>query len=447
MNIRWIAVKILEEVYEENHFLNEVLDGYFYTHEFDKHEKAFLNKVVYGTIEQQIKIDYIINQFSKVKVKKLKPFVYYVLSISIYQLLEMDHVPQSAVCNEAVKLIKKRKLGTLSGFVNGVLRTVSREIKYISYPSKEKELAEYVHVYYSLPKWLVDMMVYQYTKEQVLLMAEDMNMPPKLSVRLNTEKLSVEDFSKQISESGVHVESGTILPYALKLVGAIDLSKNQLFNEGVFTIQDESSMLVTEIMSPEPGSKVLDVCSAPGGKTCHIASVVGPDGSVEARDVSDRKIDKVKENAKRLGLGNINYKVMDGTQLDEASIEQFDYVLTDVPCSGLGIIKKKPDIKRFMTKEKIDSLKVVQKDILNSASRYVKIGGTLIYSTCTINKEENLWQLKAFLKKHKDFQLESIDGITLNENMILEDNVLQLIPIKQMTDGFFIAKLKRVMND
>lgn len=447
MNIRWIGVKIIEEVYEQEHFLGEVLDGYFHVHDFETHEKAFLNKLVYGTVESQMKIDYIINQFSKTKVTKLKPFVYYVLSISIYQLLEMQNVPPSAVCNEAVKLIKKRKMNQLAGYVNGVLRTISREIQFIIYPDKKTEFKNYIQVYYSMPLWLVELLLSQYDETVVEQIAIDSNLVPKLSVRLNTNLSTPEEFERGINTLGLQLSDGYILPYAYRIEGAVNLNKMDLFQKGYFTVQDESSMLVAEVMEIASGDVVLDLCSAPGGKTTHLASFVGPNGRIDARDISQRKLELVKENAKRLQLDQISYKVHDATVLDPTIEAQYNYVLADVPCSGLGIIKKKPDIKRFMNPDKIRGLLDIQKNILKVSASYVKIGGTLIYSTCTINKQENQDQINGFLKEHPDFVLESFSLPTMTPNMILETGMIQLLPVEQITDGFFIAKLKKVNHD
>lgn len=444
MNTRLIAIKILEEVYEQNHFLKDVLDGYFYTHEFERHEKSFLKNLVYGTVEQQIKIDYIINQFSKVKTKKLKPFIYYVLSISVYQLLEMTSVPPSAVCNEAVKLVKKRKMYNLSGFVNGVLRTIDRELKYITYPDEKTQPQAYLNSFYALPMWLVDLLLSQYDYETVKAIAEDTMLAPDLSIRVNTLKTNPDKLMTTLKKQGLSVSKGHYLDNALRITSSTNLADNENFKNGDFIVQDESSMMVSYVLDAKDKDSILDMCAAPGGKSLHISESVA---SVEARDVSDRKVALINENIEKLGIKNIETKVFDGLIIDESIIDCFDGVIVDAPCSGLGIVRKKPDIKRNMSLERIENLIQIQEKLLNNASKYVKIGGSLIYSTCTINRAENIEQVEKFLKEHSDFKVEPIK---LNEplsNMFFNHGFLQMLPMNNLTDGFFIAKLKKVKND
>jgi len=444
MNIRGIGVKIIEEVYEKEHFLKEVLDGYFYVHEFEQMEKSFLNKLVYGTVEQQVKIDYIINQFSKTKVNKLKPFIYYVLSISIYQMLEMDQVPHSAVCNEAVKLVKKRKMGNLSGYVNGVLRNISRELKYTTYPEYETDPVGYFSIRYSMPKWLCEILLSQYNEEIVHKIGEDSLQSPVMTIRHNPIKCTKDELISELNSYNLSFIPGHLFDYAYKITGPINLKEVSSFQNGHFLVQDESSMLASEILAPDIGSKVLDLCAAPGGKTTHLAQLVGKTGLVIARDVSDKKIDLIKSNMEKLGINHIQCEVADATILNENDIESFEYVLIDAPCSGLGILKKKPDIKRNMNPERIQSLLNIQHIILNNASMYVKIGGVMVYSTCTINKQENHDQVKRFLNTHPNYELIDLGVKNTISSMQIEEGMLQLLPIDDLTDGFFIAKLKKV---
>jgi 16S rRNA (cytosine967-C5)-methyltransferase len=444
MNMRGIGVKIIEEVYEKEHFLKDVLEGYFHAYEFEQTEKAFLNKLVYGTIEQQIKIDYIINQFSKTKVDKLKPFIYYVLSMSIYQMLEMTQVPHSAVCNEAVKLVKKRKMGNLSGYVNGVLRTIGREFKYIKYPEYETDPVQYFSVLYAMPIWLVSLLMAQYDEETIKKIGEDSLMSPNMTIRHNPLKCTKDELIAELAKYNLNVKSGELFDYAFKILGPINLKELPSFQDGYYLVQDESSMLASEVLKPQTGSKVLDLCAAPGGKTTHLAELIGETGTVVARDVSERKIALINMNIEKLGFKNIDCQVADATVYDHTIKEAFDYVLVDAPCSGLGILKKKPDIKRNMNEERIESLLIIQHNILNNAALYVKIGGVLVYSTCTINKQENRAQIDRFLTEHSDFELQTIELNHTLSSMQIEDGMLQLLPIDDLTDGFFIAKLKKV---
>lgn len=437
INLRNLCLKILEEIENDKKFINEVLDDYFYLYTLSQQEKAFINRVVYGTIEYKIKLDYIIDIYSKVKTKKLKKPILLILRMSIYQMLYMDNVPVSAIINEAVKLTKKRKMTNLSGFVNGVLREISRNINNLNYSNYS--------VQFSFPKWLIDYLTEQYEIEIIKAILEDSLKTPKLTIRPNRLKCSKDELIKLLEIEYIYSSEGNLLDYALKLNTSGSINSIKAFGDGLFQIQDESSMLVGEIANPKENDTVLDVCAAPGGKTTHLAELMNNKGIIYSRDISDKKINLIKENCFRLGITNVICSNHDATVLDEALVDKMDIVISDVPCSGLGIIKKKPDIKYNVSLEGITNLIQIQREILNISSRYVKIGGTLIYSTCTINRFENHNNIEWFLNQNKNFELIPLNFNYPNQIKTRDDKgYLQLLPINEISDGFFIAKMKRM---
>jgi 16S rRNA (cytosine967-C5)-methyltransferase len=436
---REIALDIVMEITEGGNFSHKVLKRTLGEYQYlEKYDRAFITRLCDGTIERLITLDYIINQSSKIKVNKMKPLIRNLLRISVYQIKYMDNVPDSAICNEAVKLAKKRGFTNLSGFVNGVLRNIIRE------PEKSVLPKDNLSIMYSVPEWLVKELLSQYDYETVKNILEASFNESETSIRLDTNRVSKEELFEMLAKQNITVKTGNYLPYAFKISNYNYLSDVEAFMKGYIGVQDESSMLVGQIAGVKKDDYVIDVCAAPGGKSLHIASLLNGTGHVCSRDVSDYKINLINENITRLGYKNISTKVMDALTPNEEDNDKADIVIADVPCSGLGVIGKKPDIKYNMTKEKLDNLKILQQDILKVVSRYVKKGGTLIYSTCTINQMENIKNVEWFLNSY-DFTLESFDEY-IPKSLQCESTkkgFLQLIPGIHNTDGFFIARLRR----
>ncbi len=445
VNTRELILGILMEVNENDAyshiFIRGVLDKYQY---LEKQERAFITRVSEGTIENQIQIDYIINQFSKVKVKKMKPLIRNLLRMSVYQLKYMDSVPASAVCNEAVKLAGKRGFSTLKGFINGVLRNISRNIDEVKYPDREKEESLYLSVMYSMPQWIVDKWIKEYGVETTEIILNGFLESDVVTARCNTSKVTVDELIEQLKSENVKAKKIQYLDYAIKISDFDYIAAIDSFNKGLFQIQDVSSMLVVESAGIKKNDYIIDVCAAPGGKCLHAADKLENTGHVEARDLTDMKVQLIEENIERSGFSNIEAVVFDALELDEESVEKADVVIADLPCSGLGIIGKKTDIKYKMTEEKQAELAVLQREILSVVQNYVKPGGVLMYSTCTINKSENEDNVKWFVENYP-FELESLDGV-LSESLCNEDTkrgYIQFLPGIHKTDGFFIARLKR----
>lgn len=434
VNTRELVLGILMEVTSENSYshlvLRAVLEKYQY---LDKKERAFITRVSEGTIQRMIELDYILNQFSKVKVNKMKPVVRNILRMGVYQLKYMDAVPASAACNEAVKLAKKKGFGSLSGFVNGVLRNVSRNLDEITYPDAKKEPVKALSVHYSIPEWLTAQWLSEYGREQTEAMMQAFLMDAPVTIRTNLKRTTPEELRKKLAAEGVTVEpldreKYPELSYAFAISGFDYLNGLPSFREGLFYVQDISSMMVAEWAAPKAGDICIDVCGAPGGKSIHLAEKLNGTGNVEARDLSDYKVDLIRENIVRHQLSNITVKQWDATILDEEAIGEADIVIADLPCSGLGVLRKKTDIKYRMSESAETELVELQRNILHVTAAYVKPGGTLMYSTCTIHRAENEENVAWFTAKHPEFTVEKMQ---------------QIFPEETLGDGFFIARLVR----
>ena len=446
-NIRELAVEMVKEISagkEYSHILiKNVLDKYAYLPVADR---AFLKKVTEGTIERQITIDFVLNQFSKVPVNKMKPFIRSLMRTSVYQILYLDKVPDSAVCNEAVKLAGKRGFSTLKGFVNGVLRNVSRGKEAIEWPDKKKEPLKTFSVLYSMPESIVELLVKQYGESKAEIILKGYLVERPVCVRMS-ERLSIKQKETVLADwekAGVKVKQHPWISYAYELSRTGNVRDDSHFMNGEYTVQDVSSMLINEIAAIKEGDYVIDVCSAPGGKALHACDKLKGTGKVDARDVTEQKVSLILENKERMNAENLIVKVWDGRMKDTEVIEKADVVLLDIPCSGLGVVGRKPEIRYRLNEGSFEELSVLQKEIADTVWEYVKPGGTLIYSTCTLRKEENEQMVQYLVDKYH-FALESLDEY-LCESLHNEDTqkgYLTLLP-GEMSDGFFMARLVRV---
>ena len=413
----------LERGEEFSHkLIKAVLDKYDY---LDGREKSFIKRVTEGSVERQIELDYYLNHFSSVPVRKMKPLIRCLLRMSTYQLLFMDAVPDSAVCNEACKLAAKRKFHNLKGFVNGVLRNIAKNKENLPMPDK-KDGAEYYSVKYSCPKWLVEYWNAAYGTETTETLLKGLLEIHPVSLRFRTDLTAdkKEELIADLEAKGVQITPSPYLPYVYQLEGVESVNSLSGFEEGLFTIQDVSSALAVEAADIKSGDFVMDICAAPGGKSILAAEKAQ---KVLARDVSESKTSIIEENLQRMKADNIAVEVHDATVFDENYKEKADVLIMDVPCSGLGVIGKKRDIKYHATPESLISIVELQKKIVENSWQYVKQGGTLLYSTCTINPAENERMVEWIVEQYP-FEVEVQK---------------QIMPGFMEADGFFYAKLRR----
>lgn len=447
-NVRELALDVLMEILEKGGYshlvIRNVLDKYDYR---DFRDKAFLKRLVEGTIERLIQLDYVLDQFSKVPVKKMKPLIRNLMRMSVYQLLFMDQIPDRAVCNEAVKLAGKRGFKGLSGFVNGVLRNIARNRENIVYPDRVKERKKALSVSYSMPEWLISFWEDAYGREKTERLLEGLLEEHPVTVRLkeNLSDGAREAWIRELSGEGIRVSAHPYHSCAYRLSGDFSIKRIPGYEDGLFMVQDVSSMLAVEAAGAGTNEPlfVMDMCAAPGGKTIHMAGKLGKKGSVLAGDLTEYKVSLIRDNIERMGCDNVKVRQHDALVPDQSLFGKADVVLADLPCSGLGTIGKKRDIKYRITRENMKELTGIQRSILDVAWKYVKPGGVLVYSTCTINPQENDEMVKWFIQNHP-FSLESLSPY-LPEELSEEgkEGMLQLFPGIHESDGFFIARMVR----
>lgn len=445
VNVRVIILEALQEILENGQMSHQVLSGVLDKYQYlEKQERAFLSRSVEGVMEYLLTLDYILDSFSKTPVRKMKPFIRNLLRMSLYHLFYMDSVPERAIVSEAVKLAEKKGFHGLKGFVNGLLRNIIRNREAISWPEEEIRRME---VQYSIPAWILEEWLSVYEKEEVEQLLQGFHEERPLNVRVNAAKITSEACKERLEAEGIAVKVHPYLSDCLEISGYDYLGKLASFREGLFQVQDVSSMLAGHLavsyLKNNPEELVLDLCSAPGGKALYVAEHC-PKVQIVARDISDNKLALIEENKKRSGVDNLKTEVFDATKPDEGKKEAADVVLADLPCSGLGILGKKRDIAYKTGSEDVESLAGLQREILARAAEYVKPDGILIYSTCTITRAENLDNRKWFLDTF-DFENENIYSIFSGalQEKTMEEGYLQLLPGKHRSDGFFISVMKK----
>lgn len=440
INAREASIKALHDINKESLFSQNAIKNY--DEDIIKLEdRNLFRDIVYGVLENQIFLDSIIKDLSKVRFNKIHPMILQILRVGLYQVYFLDRIPESAAVNESVKLAKKYGHKGTTGFVNGILRNaIRRKDEFLSIGDNDSN--DVLAIRYSHPKYLIDMWVEQFGKEFTIDLVRANNKSPILNIRVNTLKISKESLIRLLEDKGLIISPCKLARDCLLVNNPDMITRTREFKEGLFTIQDESSILVTESINPKENSNVIDLCSAPGGKSTHIAQWMNNRGRILARDLSQNKINLVRQNMDRLGINIIDLEVHDARVLDDKAIGQYDYCLIDAPCSGFGLLRRKPEIKFNRTYKDVKSLIYLQEELLRTGSKYVKPGGYLIYTTCTINKDENIRQVEKFLFENKDFHLEPI---VLSDNKVIGESqsrgYIELFPNVHNTDGFFMAKM------
>ena len=388
----------------------------------------FISELVYGVVTWKLTLEYIIQKYSKTKIKKMSDWVKNILYLGSYQILFLDKVPKSAAVNESVNLCKKYNFKSV-GLVNAILRKIEK--------SDYKEISNItnsitrISLKYSMPEWIVKKFCDEYGEEETANICQNLNLRPNISVRINRLKGKMD-----LGEKGILEDFRTI-------TGTKNITKTKEYIEGNITIQDEAAGLSSFVLAPKEGEIVLDACSAPGGKTTYLAELMHNKGKIVAWDIYEERLKQVEQNAKRLGIDIIQTEVHDATKLKEEYVEKFDKILLDVPCLGLGVIRRKPDIKWNRQEEDIKEISDIQFDILKTCSKYLKKNGTLVYSTCSMLKEENDAIIEKFIKEEK-FETVNIEEQIPNEfSKITTNNMIQFLP-SQNHDGFFITMLKKI---
>ncbi len=411
-----------------------------------KVDRALVVEIVNGTLRNLLKIDWILDKFININPKKITREIRNILRCGVYQIIFLDRIPDSAACNESAELAKKYGNQGATRFVNGVLRNISRKKETIKLPSNGNA-PEFLSIEFSHPLWMVELWMNDYGLSFTKSLLKANNNTPPLTIRINNLRVDKEEITKLLESLNMDVSEGSYNDEAINVKGIYSLDRMSSFKNGYFQIQDESSMLVSKIVNPKPGDLIIDVCSAPGGKATHMAELMLNEGKVIARDIHKHKLKLIEENAKRLGIEIIDTQIFDARTIDESLLGVADAVVVDAPCSGLGLVRRKPDLRWKKAVKDLDSLPNLQYLILNNSSSYVKKFGTLAYSTCTMNKKENIQVVKRFLNNNDNFELDSISELLPDslKSSISIPGILELFPHIHGTDGFFIAKMKRKM--
>lgn len=447
-NERQAAVEILLKVFRDGAYSSIVLQQTFQEHpQWEERSRKLITNLVYTVLTNDLRLEALINLYSRTKADRMKPYVAMVLMISAAQLLWMSKIPPSAVVDEAVKLILRSPYKNLASFVNAVLRTMLRNHLRESWPEAGEDLLAHLSVRYSIPRWILEMWEKAYGMEAVKRLARNLTEPRGLSVRCNTLRISPQELEQRlISRFGAErVERGLYCPEAFVLRSAGDAASCPEFQQGLFSVQDESSMLCAYAAAPEPGERILDLCAAPGGKSAHIAEKMCNQGFLSSRDIYPHKIRLMQQTARRLGLSVMHPEQRDALLLREEDRAAWDRVLLDAPCSGLGILRSKPDLKLHRTQKDLLDLTELQKNLLKTAAECVKPGGTLVYSTCTINPGENEENVRWFLANFPEFQPRSLAGLLPRPfpKDQIHDEYTVIFPEIRNLDGFFLARFDK----
>lgn len=440
---RGVALQILKEINHDGSYANISLKRHLKNSSLTERDIAFVSRLVYGTLEKQFTIDLILEKLADMK--RVQYWIQNILRMGAYQILYMDKVPDSAACDEAVKMCKAYGFTGLQGFVNATLRNVSRNKEKLLTINPSMSDAEKLSFEYSFPLWLSEKWIDDYGLKTAEAIMKPMEDDDGITVRVNTNKISTDNLKYKFLQTGIDVQDGFHMKEALHVFNIGDIEENLFFQQGLLTVQSESSILDTHVVDPQPGENILDVCSSPGGKAIHMAERMLEKGQITALDVHLHRVDLIRQNIKRMKAEIIQPVAADAAVFHTLWENYFDRVLVDAPCSGLGNVHKKPDIKLNITQKSLEELPALQKKILDVCCKYVKLGGVLVYSTCTINPAENQNVILNFINEHPNFQLDDLSPYlpnTLLENT--KDGMIQLIPSKHQMDGFFISRMRRV---
>lgn len=440
---RIVALKLLREAENKKTYINLMLKSALRENNISALDKAFITDIVYGVTRYRLKLDWLIERYSKGA--KPSPWVRHVLRMGMYQILYMDKVPDFAACNSSVELAKMYASKSEAGYVNAVLRRLIREKENVdAYLPRDPFLK--LSIKHSYPEWIIRLWSKNLDLDFVDKLCASQNIRAPLTIRVNELKISRDELLRLFAENGVPCSDGVYLPEAITIERSLDIESLPGYAGGFFTVQSEASMMVSHAVAPKPGCFIIDACAAPGGKTAHMAQLVQNNGRIMALDIYPQRVELIKERCAALGITCVEPLCYDSTVYNEEWRDLADIVLIDAPCSGLGIIRRKPDIKWLRSEKDIKSLTDIQRRLLNTCSRYVKPGGALIYSTCTIDVLENQNMISDFLTAHDEFVLDDVykylpDGIGKFDYR--DDKWVQLYPNEDKVDGFFIARLLR----
>ena len=438
--VREIALKALYKIDKEDAYSNIALDETIKKNrrKLDDRDVGFISEIVYGVITWRLTIDEIIKKYSNIRLKKISPWILNILRMGIYQIVFLDKIPKSAAVNESVNLAKRYGHKGSSNFVNAILRKVEKKDYETFFEIKNP--IERISKTTSMPVWIIEELLKENDIQKVEEICKASNIKPKVVIRINNLKTDKQELENLLKERNITFQQGEFEDFLI-LEKAKNIEQLDLFKQGYFTIQDEGAGLIAKILNPKPNEVILDACSSPGGKTSYMAELMNDKGEIIAWDLHSHRVKLVEETAKRLGIHIIRTQCQDATIYKEEYKEKFDKILLDVPCLGIGVLKRKPDIKWKRKPEDIEEISNIQKNILQTCSKYVKSNGQIVYSTCSIFSEENDKIIDEFLQKNPDFIYGKIQTLNAEKN-VQNLNKIQLYQNEQ-TDGFFMCKLQK----
>ena len=437
---RGIAVKILNRIERTDSYLDKLLDVELRSDELNDLDKRFLTELTHGVVRWKTRLDFIIEQFCKNKFAMQDPNIRNAMRVALYQILFLSKIPHAAAVNEAVEFVKKIRGQKAANLVNAVLRNIIRNLNKLPTPDHETDPVQYLSIMYSHPSWMVKRWVDRYGLYETEQLLSANNERPTIVVRANTLKITADELVKLFEERNIRNTRSKYLENFIKVGHLSGIYNLDLFEKGYFSVQDESSGLVVKLLDPKPGETVIDLCSAPGGKTTFIGELMKNQGKIIAVDKYEHRLNLVKQSCERLGVENVEFIPKDALEVD---VEPADKVLVDAPCSGLGVIQKKPDIKWQRELSDIRNLAKTQIELLEKASKLVKNGGVIVYSTCTIEPEENIEVVKEFLSRHPEFRIDDARNY-LPSDIVNGEGCMETYPHKHDMDGGFAVRLIKV---
>lgn len=435
-NARQLAYDVLMDIQQNGAYANLALDKALLRSNLNKNDRRLATELVYGCTKMQMHLDQIIKAYCDLKKVDKKTLM--LLRMAVYQIEYLEKIPEHAILNETVEISKKVGLHS-DKFINGVLRSILREEKMVVWPNKRKQRNQYIAKWYSFPQWLVDSWVKEYGFADTEKLCEYFNSPAQTWVRVNTLKSSADEIKSAFDNLNVNYVQHPQLPEAFCVKSLQKIKQSSLFKQGKIIVQDLSAMLPALILNPEKDMCVLDMCAAPGGKTTYLSAIMSNSGSIMACDLHPHRVELIEHNVQRLGVKNVHCYTGDATALPDNCFVRFDAILLDAPCSGLGVLNRRADLRWRVRKSSLPEIEQLQEQLLDAACHYLKPQGTLVYSTCTLNKNENEYQIERFLEKHPNYECVSFECL----GELCESGQKTIYPYIDQTDGFFIAKLVR----
>lgn len=431
INVRSMAIEAIDLISSQKGFSSEIIKKNVKKINNVRDESLY-RELVYGATENLLYIDYMINKVSKIRTNKLEKIVLNALRLAIYETVFL-RIESYATVNEYVKIVKRKKGIKAGNFINAILRNSLRDLDKLK-EINAKDKKEYLSIKYSFNKEIIEYFIDNYGIENTEDIIISLSKKPNLSIRVNTTLITEDELIELLEEKGLVIKKSDLAKDCLIIDNPINITDFEEFKKGYFTIQDQASIKVSEILDPKKSTNILDLCAAPGSKSTHLAQISKNESLVVANDISKEKLDKIKDNFDRMHFTNYRITNYDASQVIDEFIDKFDYILVDAPCSGLGVIKRKPEIKLFRSLKEIKQLAQIQKQILNNSIKYLKKGGYLVYSTCTLGKLENIEIINSLLSDNDSVQLMHING----------KQYFEIMPDKEGSDGFFMAKLTKI---